>query len=164
MSNLVQIANDEYKFKDGVGKVKLGDFVVGIGQPYTTKYCMPCLGYVHRYRCDVVVIVSAEHLDSYECNYTGSVRDHEKDIQPNAFDVAACILSEIMSAYNDPLEFIQVALMGDPPSVTTEEIGVIYQLLLFSERYGPLLESQMPDNIEWWDEEQFAAYLMEVNA
>jgi len=106
----------------------------------------------HRYRVNVEVEGPRDTQSYgavYNCDYTGSAVDCENDKRPNSREVAECVAQEIMSAYTDPVGFMELVFM-EPPT-DTAFVKTIWELLKFASDEGPGLEQFLPE--KWWEEE-----------
>lgn len=118
---------NEFRF-DAEGLIVTSDYREEGTQPWGGA---PCYVYI--------VHVSATEGDWTTKAY-GSQHDYSNGDKDHAEEMAWMVLDELLSAYYDPDEFLQLAL-GEPDEIDLERVRGVIGLIDYAERIGGRLES-----------------------
>lgn len=108
------------------------------------------------YRMPVVIRASGWTGGTYRGTFYGSIRDYREGTLPDPAKAVACLVGEIISAYTDPDEFVEMCL----PLSTAEQVEQVADVLRFAENHGEALADVLSAEGLCFDEE-LVRYLRE---
>lgn len=117
----------DYEIRED-GVIVSAKLVVDSVQPWSGK---PCFAY----RVDL----SIRNAGEYQEYAYGSQKDYEDGVDDQEQDMARLVVSDLLSAYDDPEEFWQLAT-GEPDLSSLDKARHIIKLIDYAAKAGPMLE------------------------